>query len=139
MLSCRFVNGTSTVHYIGMSLLELPHVIKLLNQNVETRFTFEYHVPFLNVDFCIRFRDFIHCLLERILYYNTLCFRLNSPDKFKEHLHYISQHKSNTGYIRGCSGFFSVVSRYAFYRVNHNFTIKTSSLNFNDETLIGTY
>lgn len=31
-------------------------------------------------------------------------------------------------------GTISVESRYAFYRVNHNFTIKTSSLNFNCET-----
>lgn len=37
-ISARFV--------IGLSVLELPQVIKLLSRNPDTRFKLEYHVPF---------------------------------------------------------------------------------------------
>lgn len=56
---CTLVS-ISEQNYIGLSVLELLHVIKLLSRNLDTWFTLEYRVHFLIqlVDFFISFLSF---------------------------------------------------------------------------------
>lgn len=69
--------------------------------------------------------------------YDKICFPLNSTYtcKFWKHLQCNQQYKSNTRYVRECWVYISVEYWSTSYRVNHNFTIKTSCLKFNSETL----
>lgn len=56
-------------NYIGLSMLDLPHVIKLLSRNSETRFILEYHASFfhqqkdnvLNFCFVLKFSFSVNC------------------------------------------------------------------------------